>query len=245
MQKIKSDCFSKTAISLYGGQRTLWLNAYIGSVRPGHMPKPQIVHAGELYRNTPRVSGCFQSDPAARLLQHDCVIIEQAVRQRKKLISLQRKCLVYSIQKAVIRETDTPWVARGLKAQAVVLKLLSSPQRNPKAGMRTQAEIHDLLIAVLHLAGDGQTVALQFVNHPECERSEAHRLRDNHLRQSMPRKANCWDNAPQESFFGHMKDELVLAACSDYNNLLAHIDNWTDYYNNDRYQWNLALLSPN
>ncbi|MFG6351761.1 MAG: IS3 family transposase [Oscillospiraceae bacterium] len=61
----------------------------------------------------------------------------------------------------------------------------------------------------------------------------------------MPRKANCWDNAPQESFFGHMKDELVLAACSDYNNLLAHIDNWTDYYNNDRYQWNLALLSPN
>ena len=42
-----------------------------------------------------------------------------------------------------------------------------------------------------------------------------------------------------------MKDELVLAACSDYNNLLAHIDNWTDYYNNDRYQWNLALLSPN
>lgn len=25
--------------------------------------------------------------------------------------------------------------------------------------------------------------------------------------QSMPRRGNCWDNAPQESFFGHMKDE--------------------------------------
>ena len=37
---------------------------------------------------------------------------------------------------------------------------------------------------------------------------------DNHLRQSMSRKANSWDNAPQESFFGHMKDELDLAACS-------------------------------
>ncbi|NCE66516.1 hypothetical protein D1159_18625 [Pseudoflavonifractor sp. 524-17] len=39
-------------------------------------------------------------------------------------------------------------------------------------------------------------------------------IRDNHLRQSMSRKANCWDNALQESFFGHMKDELDLVACS-------------------------------
>ena len=28
------------------------------------------------------------------------------------------------------------------------------------------------------------------------------------LRQSMSRRGNCWDNAPQESFFGHMKEEL-------------------------------------
>jgi len=35
-------------------------------------------------------------------------------------------------------------------------------------------------------------------------------LKDSDLRQSMSRKANCWDNAPQESFFGHMKDEIDL-----------------------------------
>ena len=29
------------------------------------------------------------------------------------------------------------------------------------------------------------------------------------LRRSMSRRGNCWDNAPQESFFGHMKDELA------------------------------------
>ena len=29
------------------------------------------------------------------------------------------------------------------------------------------------------------------------------------LRQSMSRRGNCWDNAPQESFYGHMKDELA------------------------------------
>ena len=33
-------------------------------------------------------------------------------------------------------------------------------------------------------------------------------LSDNHFVQSMSRKGNCWDNAPQESFFGHMKDEI-------------------------------------
>ena len=30
-------------------------------------------------------------------------------------------------------------------------------------------------------------------------------VNDKELRQSMSRKGNCWDNAPQESFFGHMK----------------------------------------
>ncbi|WP_172201017.1 IS3 family transposase, partial [Saccharibacillus qingshengii] len=33
------------------------------------------------------------------------------------------------------------------------------------------------------------------------------------LGQSMSRRGNCWDNAPQESFFGHLKDETDLKAC--------------------------------
>lgn len=70
-------------------------------------------------------------------------------------------------------------------------------------------------------------------------------LRNNNLRQSMSRRANCWDNAPQKSFFGHMKDELGLSSCKTYQQLQALIDDWIDYYNNDRYQWGLALLAPN
>lgn len=68
---------------------------------------------------------------------------------------------------------------------------------------------------------------------------------DNNLRQSMSRKANCWDNAPQESFFGHMKDEIDLRGCKTHEQVCAVIDDWIDYYNNDRYQWDLARLSPN
>lgn len=70
-------------------------------------------------------------------------------------------------------------------------------------------------------------------------------LQDEKLRQSMSRRGNCWDNAPQESFFGHMKDELHLGSCSSFESLKAEIDNYMDYYNNDRYQWDLAKLSPN
>lgn len=72
-------------------------------------------------------------------------------------------------------------------------------------------------------------------------------LHDRQLRQSMSRKGNCWDNAPQESFFGHMKDHIKdrLKVSTDYAQVKVIIDEYINYYNNDRYQWNLAKLSPN
>ena len=68
-------------------------------------------------------------------------------------------------------------------------------------------------------------------------------LKDKELRQSMSRKGNCWDNAPQESFFGHMKDEIDLSKCKKFNEVKAIIDDWIYYYNHERYQWDLAKLS--
>ena len=69
-------------------------------------------------------------------------------------------------------------------------------------------------------------------------------LQNNNLRQSMSRKANCWDNAPQESFYGHMKDEIDISDCTTFDEIHAVISDWTDYYNNERYQWDLAKLAP-
>ncbi len=73
------------------------------------------------------------------------------------------------------------------------------------------------------------------------------KLRDNDFVQSMSRKGNCWDNAPQESFFGHMKDEIKyeIAMMKTFCEVKAKIDDWIDYYNNDRYKWELSKLSPN
>ena len=69
-------------------------------------------------------------------------------------------------------------------------------------------------------------------------------LIDKKLRQSMSRRGNCWDNAPQESFFGHMKDEVNLSDCKTFDDVKKIIDDWIDYYNTERYQWQLAKLSP-
>lgn len=72
-------------------------------------------------------------------------------------------------------------------------------------------------------------------------------LKDNEIRQSMSRRGNCWDNAPQESFFGHMKDHLMerIEKATKFHQVKEAVDDYMDYYNNERYVWDLAYLSPN
>ena len=72
------------------------------------------------------------------------------------------------------------------------------------------------------------------------------KLKDNQFVQSMSRKGNCWDNAPQESFFGHMKDEIrdAVSCAVSFETVQEIVDDQMDYYNNDRYQWQLLKLSP-
>jgi len=67
---------------------------------------------------------------------------------------------------------------------------------------------------------------------------------DLNIIQSMSRRGNCWDNAPQESFYGHMKDHLRTEAADTFQEIKADIVEFIDYYNNDRPQWDLAKLTP-
>jgi putative transposase len=64
------------------------------------------------------------------------------------------------------------------------------------------------------------------------------------IRQSMSRRGNCWDNAPQESFFGHFKDEAYIKPCTTLDELKHEIKQYMIYYNNYRYQWNLKKMTP-
>lgn len=69
-------------------------------------------------------------------------------------------------------------------------------------------------------------------------------LKQYNIGQSMSRRGNCWDNAPQESFFGHMKDEINFRCCLTFSELKTAVDRYMNYYNNYRYQWGLKKLAP-
>lgn len=62
--------------------------------------------------------------------------------------------------------------------------------------------------------------------------------------QSMSRKGRCIDNAPTESFFGHLKDDVDYGDCKTFEELREMIAVYIDYYNNDRPQWELKKMTP-
>lgn len=70
------------------------------------------------------------------------------------------------------------------------------------------------------------------------------KVKEMNLEQSMSRRGNCWDNAPQESFFGHFKDEAYIKQCNTFEELELEVKEYMDYYNNYRSQWNLKKMTP-
>ncbi len=62
--------------------------------------------------------------------------------------------------------------------------------------------------------------------------------------QSMSRKGNCIDNAPVESFFGHLKDDVDYKYCKTFEELHLLIEEYVEYYNNGRQQWELKKMTP-
>jgi transposase InsO family protein len=64
------------------------------------------------------------------------------------------------------------------------------------------------------------------------------------LGQSMSRRGNCWDNAPQESFFGHFKDLADIKSCETLEELKQEVKGAIHYYNHYRYQWNMKKMTP-
>ena len=60
----------------------------------------------------------------------------------------------------------------------------------------------------------------------------------------MSKKGNCWDNATQESFFGHFKDECDYASCADIGELKKLVEEYSWYYNNERGMWDKGRMTP-
>ena len=60
----------------------------------------------------------------------------------------------------------------------------------------------------------------------------------------MSRKGNCLDNAPIESFFEHLKDDVDIKSYETFEEVKYLVENYIFYYNNNRYQWSLNKMTP-
>jgi len=70
------------------------------------------------------------------------------------------------------------------------------------------------------------------------------RVKELGIIQSMSRKGNCLDNAPIESFFGHLKDDADYSGAKNFTELKEIIGEYINYYNNERYQWDIKKMTP-
>ena len=69
-------------------------------------------------------------------------------------------------------------------------------------------------------------------------------LDDAGVLQSMSRKGNCLDNAPIESFFGHIKDHIDLKTCKFFEEVQKLVTKEINYYNHHRPQFGLKKMPP-
>ena len=72
-------------------------------------------------------------------------------------------------------------------------------------------------------------------------------LEKNNFIQSMSRKGTPIDNSPMESFFSTLKSEVIynpLVKIENYEDLIKELEEYFEYYNNERIQKGLGYLTP-
>ena len=155
----------------------------------------------------------------------------RAFGQNVPLQSLLHRYHLYSIPKHLCiplgRERYRKWRSSGVGIYLTVLKrdlVLDTMRNMPR--VREDAMIHS-------------DQGFHYTNPQYIETVEGLGMI-----QSMSGKGSCIDNAPIESFFGHMKDELDYRSCATFEELRSRVDEYMRYYNHERKQWTRNKMSP-
>ncbi len=135
------------------------------------------------------------------------------------------KCYLSTIKDAITNEI-TAWHLTSSLGLDISLETIKKLKQNKNIKLSTEAYIHS-------------DQGVRYTS-PTFQKL----LKKDKLGQSMSRRGNCWDNAPQESFFGHMKDEIDLSKCNTFKDVFKEIKKYMNYYNNYRYQWGLKKMNP-
>jgi transposase InsO family protein len=109
----------------------------------------------------------------------------------------------------------------------------------------------DLVVRSLYKAVATKRPSAGLIHHSDrgsqyCARDYIKLLERLNMRVSMSRKGNCWDNAPMESFWGTLKNELVYhQRYATREQAIREITEYIEvFYNRQRRQARLGYLSP-
>lgn len=211
-----------------------------------HLPQPVVMNLKKIRRLMKKfglicpIRGANPYRQMARALRTSYVA-ENVVNRNFKKYS-PRKCLLTDI--TYLRYSDK-WCYLSVIKDVATHEILSY-QLSISLKVDFVLQTIDKLIKEYGAELDNSTIVHSDQGVHYTSREFIQKLRDANFVQSMSRKGNCWDNAPQESFFGHMKDETgsEIEACSEFTEVQTIIDRWIEYYNTERYQWELDKLSP-
>ena len=108
------------------------------------------------------------------------------------------------------------------------------------------AQVMNMLDKAFSKISDGTNLILHSDQGWQYRMERYHKkLAKKGIRQSMSRKGNCLDNAVIENFFGILKSEMFYE--NEFNSvehLIAEIESYIDYYNNQRIRCKLKGLTP-
>lgn len=105
----------------------------------------------------------------------------------------------------------------------------------------------DLVIRTLRQALRGAPETRNLILHsdqgaPYCSQDYFRMTHQAQILPSMSRRGNCWDNAPIENFFGHLKSEAIRPAqLETIHQAQQVVDDYIHFYNHERIQLKTKL----
>lgn len=146
---------------------------------------------------------------------------------------LQRQFRDHGARKVLL--TDITYLIYNNSKRSFLCTILDAYTKQVLAYVTSDSLEMDFVLKTVEILVENHGVSLQketIINSDQGVHYSSYKfiqlIKDSELRQSMSRRANCWDNAPQESFFGHVKDEIDLGRCKTHEHVCAIIDEWMD-----------------
>jgi putative transposase len=232
--------------------------ALLVEIRASHFRSKRSYGSPRVWRDLKRRRGSLDEKRVARLMAQAGLRAKRSKRYRVTTDSrstavihenvLAREFAVGSPDRAWAGDITYLWTREGWLYLAVVLDIGT----RRVIGWSLQARLQTALVtAALDMALGTRSVLPGLICH--SDRGSQYGAADvqamiarYHLRGSMSRKANCWDNAVVESFFATLKTELVFDAHWDTraqakSAVVTWIEGW---YNRERMHSTLDYISP-